>query len=75
MEHKNETSNFSPEKTMVTPAIVAAVVGCSPVMVRKVLTGQRNQDTDLAQRVQIADTLLKEGVNKLLMEVNRVCKF
>lgn len=51
---------------------IAEAVNASESMVKKVRSGDRSNETDLGQRIQIAEMLIEEGENKLLQEVKRV---
>lgn len=60
---------------VVSHGMIAEAVGCSPNTVKAVRNGQRNKDTDLGQRIEVAELLLVEGQNKLIQEVKRVVQF
>jgi len=62
------------QKTIVTAKMVAMAAKSSEVLVRKVRAGKR-KNGKVAVRVQVADQLLGEGVNKLIEEVKRVVNF
>lgn len=54
---------------------VAATSGASVVMVKKVLAGKRNDETELGCRIWVAANLIQEGENKLLQSVKQAVKF
>lgn len=54
---------------------VAHSVGCSSRMVRYILEGKRNQETEMAQKILIAAAVIEERENRLLDEVKRIVKF
>ncbi|TAN15155.1 MAG: hypothetical protein EPN37_10285 [Chitinophagaceae bacterium] len=60
------------KKKRVGKPLVAEVVGCSREYVGKVLQGKRKQDTEISENIMLADSLLEEGMNKLIEEVKRV---
>jgi hypothetical protein len=62
------------KKTLITAKMVAKAAKSSEVLVRKVRAGKR-QNGKVATRVQVAEQLLDEGVNKLIAEVQRVVNF
>ena len=51
---------------------VAYTVGASKSTVKAIRNGNRSNETDLGQRVQIAEMLIEDGQNKLLEEVKRI---
>lgn len=56
----------------MTPHLVSEAVGCSTSLVRQVRSGERSGDTPTGQRIEIADMLLEEGLDKLVLEVKRI---
>lgn len=62
-------------KKRVSSSVIAEVVECSPSMVRMVLRGVRNTDSDKGQQIEVADMLLEEGMNKLVNEVKKAVRF
>ncbi|MEZ5017381.1 MAG: hypothetical protein R2800_10040 [Flavipsychrobacter sp.] len=43
--------------------VLAKVVGCSAIYVRKVRSGERNKNTSTAQKIEVAELLIKEEIN------------
>jgi len=76
MSDKNKHKNQKRHKKLVTRALVAEVVGCGERTVKKVLgpVPQRNRDTDLGQRIEIADILLEEKFEKAVNEVKAIVR-
>lgn len=70
--NKNKSSR---NKNLVKPPLIADVVGCSEVMVRQVLKGERSGETELGGNILIAERLLNDGANRLIEEVKRIVKF
>ena len=56
----------------VSNETIAEAVGASESTVKAIRNGRRSAETDLGQRIQIADMLFEEGQNKLLEEVKRI---
>lgn len=74
MSNKNKVKKPNRPKKRVSPSLIAEVVGCSGSLVRQVISGDRSNETSMGQRIEIADMLLEEGLNKLVTEVKRVVK-
>lgn len=72
MSNKNRNKKINRHKKRVSKKLVAEVVGCSTTMVSDVMNGNRNADTDLGTRIELADVLLEEGVNKVIADVKKI---
>lgn len=59
-------------KKRVSTTLIAEVVDCSPRMVRMVRDEKRSADTTTGQKIEVADMLLEEGMNKLITEVIKI---
>lgn len=51
---------------------VAAVCGCSTSMVRYVLNGKRNGETNLGERIWVSATLIADKENLLIQEIKKI---
>lgn len=75
-ENSVNNSNSHSTTTKKIPHVwIADTVGCSESMVKQVRNGQRNKDTSLGQKIEVAEILLEDGRNKLLAEVKRILQF
>lgn len=74
MSNKNANKKIKRPKKIITKAVIADVVGCSLSTVKKVTTGGRSADTDLGTRIELADGLLEEGVNKVIADVKKIVR-
>lgn len=63
------------EPVDIPAVMVAKVVGCSEVYVKKIRSGERSANTDLAKKVIDADFRLYEGTTQLLEEVRKTVNF
>jgi 2'-5' RNA ligase len=62
-------------KPRVAHKTIAYVVNCSPNTVKAIRNDQRNTQTDLGQRIELAEILIEEGQNKLLEKVKELVQF
>jgi len=74
MVHKSKEDKTKGTKKRVSSTVVAEVVGCGKSTVTMVLKGQRNPNTNTGQRIEVANMLLEEGMDKLVNEVKRIVK-
>ena len=76
MLENNRIKSNRPKKVRKIPSSwIAEVSKTSPSMVRMVRNEARNTEKGAGLRVELAEMLLEEGVNKLLDEVKRVVNF
>jgi hypothetical protein len=74
MSTKNKHKDQKRHRKLVTKQIVADVVGCGVSTVKQVLSPvpTRNPDTDLGQRIEIADALLEEKFEQAITDVKKI---
>jgi hypothetical protein len=63
------------QRSSISHKTIAYVVECSPNTVKAVRNGQRSNETDLGQRIELAEILIVEGQNKLLDKVKELVQF
>lgn len=56
-------------KSLITPKIIAEVVGCSSIHVIRVMNGNRNRNTKLGQRIFLTKIILEQRMQRLIIEV------
>lgn len=74
MSNKSTNKKNNRPKKRVSQAWVAEVVGCSQAMVSDIKNNNRNNDTDLGTRIELADVLLEEGVEKVISDVKKIVR-
>lgn len=74
MRNKSKDKKAKVTKKRVSTSLLAEVVECSDRMVRMVRSDARNADTTTGQKIEVADMLLEEGLNKLITEVKKIVK-
>ena len=71
MSNKSKGKKEKVAKKRVSTSLISECVSCSGVMVRMVRRGDRNADTDLGQKIEVAEMLLEEGINQLVVNVKK----
>jgi len=71
MSSKNRQEKTKSPKKRVSSSVVAEVVGCAPCTVTQVLSGVRNSDTELGQKIQIANMVLEEGIESVIVKAKK----
>lgn len=74
MSNKSKEIKNNRPKKWVSRTMIAHVVGCGNSTVSSIFNGKRNPDTDLAQRIEVAEMLLSEGVEKAIEDVKKIVK-
>ncbi|PZP39453.1 MAG: hypothetical protein DI598_19955 [Pseudopedobacter saltans] len=74
MSNKSKEIKNKCPKNWVSRTMIAHVIGCGKTTVSAVFNGKRSSDTDLAQRIEVAEMLLSEGVEKVIDDVRKVVK-
>lgn len=75
-ENKGKKSNRPKKSAAKVPhKTIAYVVSCSPNTVKAIRNNQRNDQTNLGQRIELAEILIEEGQNKLLEKVKELVQF
>lgn len=72
---ENKTNSLKKKPVRVPHSWIANAVGCSDSLVKAVRIGKRSNYSDAGQRIEVAEMLIDEGVNKLLAEVKKVVQF
>lgn len=71
MANKTKGKTKKVAKKRVSTSLISECVECSPIMVRKVQNGERSADTELGQKIEVAEMLLEEGLSGLVTNVKK----
>ncbi len=73
MLHKSiRKKTNSPKNNRVNTRVIAEVVGCSPCTVVQVLNGKRSSDTYTGERIQVAQLILEEGIESVIVRAKSI---
>ena len=64
-----KTNCPNPQNKRIPHWMIATVVGCSVSMVKAVRNGQRNNETELGQMIEVAEILIED---KLILEIKKL---
>jgi hypothetical protein len=72
--NKNSVETITPQpvEIQIPAKVIADVVDCSVVYVKKIRRGARPNDSELAQKIEVTDKLMTDGMDKLLKEVREL---
>lgn len=75
--NKNECSQVAPKvneaiEIDIPARVIASMVGCSPIYVKLIRQGKREGYTKTAERIQVVDTLLKDGIRDLIVNTKEL---
>lgn len=73
--NRNKSNRPKNSRIKIPRKWIAETVGCSENTVKAVQNGQRSKETDLGQKIEVAEILLEDGINPLLAEVKRIVQF
>lgn len=74
MSQNSENKSNCP-KIGIPHDVISDVTDVPVSTVKAIRTGKRSNETATGQRVQVAEILINDGLNKLLAEVKRIVQF